>query len=542
MTPPFASGRRAFLISLAASTALTTLGLSAEAIAAEGLALGPPIDFSFDDLIAEAQHLALRPYQPVPNPDHDLVEQIDWAAHGQIRFKPQDALFAEGPGNFPIAFFYPGRFFQTPVRMFVLDQNQHRTTARELAFDKRLFDIPTNSPGQQLGSHAGFAGFRVQESRLGDQSRLDWRTNDWAAFLGASYFRAIGDQYQYGLSARGIAVNVAYPGTTEEFPHFTRFYFVPSEAHSATVVVYALLDGPSLAGAYRFAMTRGTGVVMEVESTLFLRQDIAQFGIAPITSMYWFSKTLKDTGVDWRPEVHDSDGLALWTGNGEHLWRPLNDPRQVIASAFFDDGPRGFGLMQRERRFDAYLDGVHYERRPSLWVEPLDNWGEGSVQLVEIPTKEEIYDNIVAMWVPRAQATAGSHYYLHYRLHWLSDEPFVATLARCVATRMGRGGQPGLTRPPNMEKFVVEFKGGPLEQLPLGAAPEAVLTTSRGQFSGVFTEAVPNGQAGHWRAQFDLSVEGDDPVEMRLFLRRDGLALTETWVYQYHPRPHPSGV
>jgi glucans biosynthesis protein len=251
--------------------------------------------------------------------------------------------------------------------------------------------------------------------------------------------------------------------------------------------------------------------------------------------MYWFSESVKGTGTDWRPEVHDSDGLAIWNGAGEHLWRPLNNPEQTTASAFGDDNPRGFGLLQRDRNFDHYEDGVRYERRPSLWVEPREGWGEGAVQLVEIPTSDETDDNIVAMWVPRARAVAGSSYRLRYRLYWQQDEPFPTTLARCVATRLGNGGQPGQPRPQNVRKFIVEFKGAPLEKLPFGELPEAVVTASRGQLSSLFTEAVPDGVTGHWRAQFDLAVDDAAPVELRLFLRHRDQTLSETWVFQYHP-------
>ena len=251
--------------------------------------------------------------------------------------------------------------------------------------------------------------------------------------------------------------------------------------------------------------------------------------------MYWYSETVKATGIDWRPEVHDSDGLAMWNGAGEHIWRPLNDPPHTMASAFVDNNPHGFGLLQRDRNFDHYLDGVYYDRRPSLWVEPLDGLGAGAVQLVEIPTDDEINDNVVAMWVPQQPAKAGSSYRLRYRLHWKADEPYPTPLARCVATRMGRGGEPGNPRPPGVRKFVVEFLGGPLASLPFGVKPEPVLTAARGQFSYVFTEAVPDGVPGHWRAQFDLTVEGKEPVDLRLYLKSGSQTLSETWLYQYHP-------
>ena len=525
--------RRTFLHSAAATATLVALGIPIEAIAANRVKFGSASSFSFDTLIAQAKALAQKPYKPQPTPPRAILDRIDYAAHGKIKYKTDYALFADGPGQFPVTFFHLGRFFQSPVHMYLIDEKAPK--AREIIYDETYFDMPDDSPARELPRGSGFSGFRFQESRRGDQEKLDWHKNDWVAFLGASYFRAIGDLYQYGLSARGIAIDVAQAGKSEEFPNFTHFYFTVPDDNSDTVVIYAMLDGPSICGAYKFTMQRGDGVTMEIDTALFLRRDIDRFGIAPVTSMYWFSESVKGTGTDWRPEVHDSDGLALWSGAGEHIWRPLNNPGQTTASAFGDNNPRGFGLLQRDRNFDHYQDGVHYERRPSLWVQPLEGWGEGAVQLIEIPTDDEIHDNVVAMWVPSAKAAAGNSYRLRYKLDWQKDEPFPSTLARCVATRLGNGGVPGQPRPKNVRKFMVEFLGEPLEKLAFGEKPEAVLTASRGTFSYIFTEAVPDGVAGHWRAQFDLTVEGSEPVDMRLYLRLKDQTLSETWLFLYDP-------
>ncbi|MGI4776835.1 MAG: glucan biosynthesis protein [Janthinobacterium lividum] len=527
--------RRSFIAAGSASVALAALGLPAQALAAAGLKLGQPGPFSFDRLAAEARSLAARPYVSGNILPAEVLEKIDYETHGKIRFDTDNALFKDGPGAFPVTFFHLGRYFQTPVHMHVLETASGDTFSREILYDPAYFDMPADSPARQLQQGAGFAGFRFQESRLDDQAKLDWRKNDWVAFLGASYFRAIGELYQYGLSARGIALDVAMPDRPEEFPSFTRFYFEPPVDGSDKVTVYALLEGPSIAGAYRFVMRRGKSVLMDIDCQLFVRKDIARLGIAPLTSMYWYSETVKPTGVDWRPEVHDSDGLAMWNGAGERIWRPLNNPTQTRASAFTDGGPRGFGLLQRDRIFDHYQDGVYYEKRPSLWVEPLGDWGEGSVQLVEIPTDDEIHDNTVAFWVPKAPAVAGSSYTLKYRLHWTDGEPYPSPLAHCIATRIGRGGQPGQPRPGGVRKFMVEFIGAPLATLPFGVKPELVLTASRGTFSYVFAEAVPDGVAGHWRAQFDFSSPGSEPVDMRLFLKNGDRTLSETWLYQFQP-------
>lgn len=478
--------------------------------------------------------MAAQPYAPAWLLPNEVLDRIDYDAHGKIHFNTNYALFGEGPGRFPATFFHLGQFFRVPVQLFLLDKTRDGALAREIAYDDRYFDMPQDSPARELPHGAGFAGFRFQEPRDGE---LDWKKNDWVAFLGASYFRAIGELHQYGLSARGIAVNVAEPTAPEEFPDFSQFYFERPTPGSDVVTVYALLNGPSVTGAFRFDMRRGKGVVMDIDSVLFLRKDIGRLGIAPLTSMYWYSETEKPTAVDWRPEVHDSDGLAIWTGNGEHLWRPLNNAPRITTSAFVDNNPRGFGLLQRDRNFDHYLDGVRYDRRPSLWVEPLGDWGKGSVQLVEITTDDEIHDNVVAMWVPQEPARQGQSYRFAYRLHWLADEPYPTPLARTVATRLGNGGQPGQPRPPNVRKFMVEFFGQPLASLAYGVKPEPVLTTSRGSFPYILTEAVPSDVPGHWRIQFDLAAEGTEPVELRLFLKAGDRTLSETWLFQYHPFP-----
>ncbi len=527
--------RRTLLAGAGTTATLAALGFAPEALAEQGLKLGDAEAFGFDLLKRRARELAARPYQAPSSPRTDIVERIDYDAHGKIRFRPEMALWADGPSPWPVTFFHLGRYFQKPVRMHVVEDGK----AREILYDESYFAMPADSPARQLPPGAGFAGFRIQESRTGHPGRegepLDWKTNDWVAFLGASYFRAIGELYQYGLSARGLAIDPAVSGKSEEFPDFTHIWLETPREGAEHVVVYALLSGPSVAGAYRFRMHRGKGVTMDIDKAIVLRRDVSRLCVAPLTSMYWYSETVKPTAIDWRPEVHDSDGLALWTGAGERAFRPLNNPPHTVASAFLDSNPKGFGLLQRDRETGHYLDGVFYERRPSLWVEPLGDWGKGAVQLVEIRTDDEIHDNIVAMWVPDGPARAGNSYDFSYRLHWVAEEPFPSTLGKVVATRLGNGGQPGTARPRGVRKFMVEFRGPPLEAIPFGTKPEVVLSASRGSFSYVFAEAVPNDVPGHWRAQFDLTVAGNEPVEMRCFLKAGETVLTETWLYQYLP-------
>ncbi|HMK89208.1 MAG TPA: glucan biosynthesis protein D [Methylocystis sp.] len=523
-----APDRREFLKGAAATSALGALYASpARGQDDAALKFGPSRPFSFEALKQEARRLIGEPYRPQSVPDPEITSKIDYEAWGKITYNTDHALYAVGKEKFPVEFFHLGMFFKKAVRIYAVEDG----AAREILYDTSYFDMPEESIARRLTPGAGFAGFRIQEPKGG---ALDWRKNDWVAFLGASYFRAIGELRQYGMSARGVALDTWVAGRQEEFPGFTHVYVGPETDEG--VVLHAFLEGPSIVGAYRFVMARGKGVVMDIDCKLFLRGDFIRFGIAPLTSMFWFSETEKPRAIDWRPEVHDSDGLSMWTGAGERIWRPLNNPPRVMASAFGDNNPKGFGLMQRDRSYDHYLDNVFYDRRPSVWVEPKGDWGKGAVHLVEIPTDDEIHDNIVVVWTPEKPAVAGSEFEFSYRLHWLADEPYPTKLARCVATRLGNGGQPGKPRPKGVRKFMVEFLGGPLAALPYGVKPEPVLWASRGTFSDyVYTEAVFDNVPGHWRAQFDLVVDGQDPVEMRLFLRNGDTVLTEQWLYQYHP-------
>ena len=520
--------RRHFL-SLAAASQLAALFGSRSEAAIDKLDLGPARPFSYDRLKAMARELAAKPYAPPPRPNPDIVSKIDYDAHGKLRYRPDVALWKDGPSTYPITFQHVGMFFPKTVRMHVVEGRE----AREVIYHPEYFAVGPEHVASQLPARpSAFAGFWVMESRNGP----DWRQREpWATFLGASYFRGVGELGQVGLSARGIALTPAGPGP-EEFPDFTAFWFEPAKGADEPLTVYALLDSPSICGAYRFLLRRTKGVVMDIDTTLHLRADVDRLGVAPLTSMFWYSETTSSQMIDWRPEVHDSDGLAIWNGAGERIWRPLNNPGGARVSAFLDNSPRGFGLMQRDREFGHYLDGVRYHLRPSAWVEPVGEWGPGAVHLVEIPTDDEIHDNIVAYWCPQEPAKAGRTLSFAYRLHWLADEPYPTPLARVMATRLGRGGQPGLPRPQGVRKFMVEFKGPPLEKLPFGVKPEPVLWASRGRFGDyVFTEAVPNDVPGHWRTQFDLIVEGSEPVDMRCYLRLGETTLSETWLYQYLP-------
>lgn len=494
--------------------------------------------FSFEALIARARAMARAAYQPPPLPMPEVVQQIDYARHGELVFRTGRALFSGQPdtgheAGYPLEFFPLGKYAPKGVRMFMVEEGQ----AIEIPYAADFFDMPSDNPARKLPADAGFAGFRLQEWYQAE----DWTHQDWVAFQGASYFRAIGASGQYGQSARGIVINAAAPDKPEEFPDFTEFYIeeTPGADADAPVTVCALLDGPSVSGAYRFRLTRGLdrsrGVVMEIEANVFLREDVDRLGLLPLTSMFWFGEYGSQRLLDWRPEVHDSDGLEMWAGSGERIWRPLNNPDGTRVSAFKDENPQGFGLMQRDRNFDHYQDGVFYDRRPSVWVEPVTPLGAGEIQLMEIPTDDEINDNIGAFWVPAGKAAKGNSYALHYRLHWQDLCPVPATnIAQTIGTRIGRGGQPGHPRPPHVYHFAVDFdRPSVMRQIPYGVFPKVMVSTSKGAISRTFAQPVPGGNV--WQANFDLELLPDEIADLRMYLALDGAPLTETWLYQFKP-------
>ncbi len=496
---------------------LAALGISVPFPALAAPRLGEGVPFSFDRLVEAMRQKAALPYEPPATRAADVLEKVDYDAHWKIQFKPDHTLEL-ADGKAPIRFFHLGRYFKDPVGLNVIDGD----VARPILYGPDYFTMPDDSPAKALPDDIGFAGFRVME---------EGAEKDWLAFLGAAYFRSSGELDQFGMSARAVAIDVAMP-TPEEFPRFTDFWFAPLEG--GTLTIYMAMDGPSITGALRMDCDRSKGVVMDISARYFMRKDIARLGLAALTSMFWYGETNGRQGRDWRPEIHDSDGLAIWTGAGERLWRPLNNPPSVMTSSFVDKDVRGFGLMQRDRNFENYQDdGVFYEKRASVWVEPKGGWGEGAVQLVEIPTDDEIHDNIAAYWVPNEPALAGREVAIDYRLSWLADEPYPPQVAKVYSTRAGMGGVPGQVRPKGVVKFAVDFEGGGIAKLGQQDGVEAVVAASRGSISGVYT--LPVVGTGRWRAIFDLATEGTDPVELRLFLKDAEATLTETWLYQYHP-------
>jgi glucans biosynthesis protein len=523
--------RRDFLkaSSLIGSSAFLPFAPLFAAVENQTKSIGPREAFDYAWLKGLARNLATQDYE---SPEVTLPKQLQdltWDDYQSIVFKPDHALWSDmEQSKYRAQLFHLGLYFKKPVQIYEIVNGQ----AQEIAYDPAMFDYGKSGiDGKALPEDLGFAGFRLHHQN-------DWK-RDIAAFLGASYFRAVGKSMQYGMSARGLAIDTAMD-RPEEFPDFTRFWLERPEANSDVINVYALLDSPSVTGAYRFAITDIDGVVMEVDAALYPRKNIERLGIAPLTSMYMIGENDRDANWDWRPEIHDSDGLSMHTGNGEWLWRPLVNPRQLRFNSYQDNNPRGFGLIQRDRDFDHYQDdGVFYDRRPSVWIEPKGDWGSGAIQLVEIPTLDETFDNIVAFWNPEKQATPGEEMLYGYRIFWRGRPPEEPQLARCVATRTGLGGVVGQRREYFSWRFVVDFQGGPF---PFNEGEdvkvEPVINHSAGRVE--ITSARPLASIQGYRAMFDVVPpdDGTDPINLRLYLQTsDGQPLTETWLYQWNPPP-----
>lgn len=491
--------------------------------------LGERQPFDYAALKGRAQALAREAYAPRTQSLPEAVAKLDWDQYQSMRFHDDHLLWRDDKLRFEAAFFHLGLYFKSPVRIHELIDGQ----AQELAYDPAMFDYGDSKlSGAKLPRDLGFAGFRLN-------FHTD-RTRDIAAFLGASYFRAVGGNWQYGLSARGLALDCGME-KAEEFPDFVAFWLERPAPEATRITIYALLDSPSITGAYRFDITPAATLTMDVDAAVYPRTAVERLGVAPLTSMFQCGENDRRMANDWRPEIHDSDGLAMWNGSGEWIWRPLTDPRNRQFNVYVGENPRGFGLLQRDRNFDHYQDdGVFYELRPSLWVEPRAGWGRGSVQLVELPTRDETLDNIVAFWCPEKTPQAGDELLYSYRLHWGVQMPFQPTLAQVVATRCGVGGVVGRKRSYYSARFAVDFAGGDLSLLGKDAKIKPVITASRGSVE--ITSARPLKQIDGYRALFDWVpwVPGDDseqPVDIRMYLSVDGQPFSETWLYQWSPPP-----
>jgi periplasmic glucans biosynthesis protein len=482
--------------------------------------------FSFASVQRLAQQRAAQPYRDRTPALPPRLAKLSYDAFRDIRFRPAAALWHD-QALFEVQFFHRGFTFARQVN---INEVNAAGVSRPIIYNPAFFTFGhlTGMTSKDLPARTGFAGFRVHYPLYTSMYK-----DELAVFLGASYFKVLGRRQGYGLSARGLAINTATVGG-EEFPSFTDFWFVRPTSEQRTLTIYALLDSDSLTGAYRFDVRPGSTTQVEVTGEIYPRKDIEKLGIAPLTSMFLFGEDHSGRHFDdFRPEVHDSDGLMSETGSGQWLWRPLSNPHELRVSRLMDKNPHGFGLSQRDRNFDHYQDSEsRFQARPSYWIEPHGDWGDGGVELVEIPTDEEINDNIVAYWVPTAPVKAHQSVKFSYLLSAYSESPIWPPAGKVMATRTG-SATPGVNTSHGRRRFTVDFAGGPLGDLAPSQLVKAEVTASHGQIDNVTVARIL--ETGAWRVAFRYTPDGTKPADMHCFLLLYGEPLTDTWTYLWNP-------
>lgn len=475
--------------------------------------------FDFQDVARVARQVAEEPWEAPPTVP-EFLRNLSYDAYRDIRFRGRYSLWHESGTNFQVMLVAPGLNYHHPVQIKVVDADG----VHPVPFRKAWFAWPEKLAAK-VADDLGYAGLKLTYPLHAPEVQ-----NQFLVFVGASYFRGVARDQNFGLSARGIAIDTGL-AKGEEFPAFTRFWLVRPSPDATAMKLYALLDGPSLAGAYQFVVYPGAPLRIEVRARLFVRQDIQLLGMAPLTSMFQYGANTPRPEGAWRPAVHDSGGLLVHAGTGEWLWRPLVNPATLQNHYFSVDSPKGFGLMQRQTRFAAYQDAqARYDRRPSAWVEPLGDWGKGQVVLVEIPTNSEYNDNIVAFWSPADEPSQGDIVDLRYTL--LFGDPDVAAepMARALTTLVGHPVAERPEVPDNAYRIVVDFAGEPLAGLDADAGVRAMVSGLGG------TRVIENSvrRIDHprlWRMSLLVAPAAGKPLALRAYLKHGDHTLSETWSY-----------
>ncbi|XDA97728.1 glucan biosynthesis protein G [Sulfitobacter sp. LCG007] len=500
-------------LSLLAGLALSPFAARAQT-AEPGLQVGASEPFDPRVVVDRARDMAAGPYVPRPKIPQSWLD-LSYDQYRSIWFDSRNALWENTETPQRVDVFPPGLYFPQAIELNTVEGG----LARRVKFDLGVFDKTDQFPDVKLDDTLGYSGLRLRA-----ELHQEGIFQEYAVFQGASYFRGIGADEGYGLSARGLALKTGDP-EGEEFPDFVAFWVERPEPGVKSVVLHALLDSPSCTGAYRFDILPGDTLQMDISATIFARTDLSRIGLAPLTSMFLFDETMRDRFSDYRPAVHDSDGLLIRNGYGEVIWRPLCNPVALQLSAFSDENPRGFGLMQRARRFSNFNDlEALYHRRPSAWITPQGDWGAGSVVLVEIPSDKEIYDNIVCFWRPSEPVPAGGELSFRYALDW-GDAPVPPSDQRLRVIGTAIGGHLG-----DETVVVIDFENSALVPEDL-ARVELSLQSSKESLTHSAVQRNPETKGP--RATFSFDPGDEDLIEFSAQLRLDGTPLSEMWQYRW---------
>ena len=477
--------------------------------------------FAFDDVIRMARTMAAEGYLSTTPAQPRELRQLDYDQHRDIRWKDELTLWRREGLPFQVRFFHPGYIFDRAVEIYEVTGR----TIERLRYSPDFFNFGRNTFTARFPESVGYAGFRIHHP-LNKPDVLD----EVCVFLGSSYFRAIPKDLVYGLSARGLALDTAAPKRSEEFPVFTKFWLRRPDRYSRSMFFYGLLESRSVMGAYQFELLAGEETHLRVKAVLFFTRKSEHAGFAPLTSMYWYGENTSDTFGDFRPEVHDSDGLLLERSTGEWIWHPLSWSKQLQLNSFADEQPKGFGLLQRDRDFNHYQDlEALYHQRPSAWVQPVAGFGRGSVQLIQLHARNEFMDNVTAFWTPEKPPVLLQPVEIEYVIRWFSEAADLPPLGRCVLTRVDDQDKD------YYRHYFLEFAGGPLAELKPGITPQADVQSLTG--AGISEIKVEwNDFNKQWRVSFVASTpENRKPQELICRLTNDGKPLTETWSYTWLP-------
>ena len=522
MTIKHPLSRRTLLVGVVAASGARALPA---ALAQTDAQAGGGAPFAYEDVVKRARDLAASPFDASVPTLPDGLANLDFDAWRDIRFKPEKALFGAQNGNFRLELFHLGHLYKRPVVINVLRDG----IPAPIPYATNLFDYGRTKVDPNEPINLGFAGFRL---RFPLNAPHVW--DEAIAFLGASYFRFLGRGQRYGLSARGLTI-AARPGLSEEFPFFREFWIETPAPTAERMIIYALLDCESATGAFRFELAPGQETTVDANATIFARKTIPALGLAPLSSMFFVGKNDHRFADDFRGELHDSDGLLMRTGAGEWMWRPLSNPAAPAVSDFLDTNPHGFGLLQRDRNFSDYQDlELAYELRPSYWIEPHEGWGEGRVELLELPTSDETNDNIVAGWSPKEGLEAGKSIAYGYRITAIMLDQSLTPSGRTVGTYRAAPRALGAAEapPPGATRFLIDFAGGDLSYyMSDPSLVETIATASTGRVLRTFL--IPNAHIRGFRAAVDVAVDSGQSCDLRVFLRAEAKALTETWTFPW---------
>lgn len=484
-------------------------------------AAGDPPRFDPTQVLEAARALSRQPWRKPPHELSEAFAGVNFEQYSTMRRKPGALVWDAQQTGFSLEPTHRGFIFTNNLQINLVEDG----IVRRLAYDSNEFDFG-KAPAPADKRDVGFAGFRLMQRTPSGELR------DAMLFQGAGYFQTGARNQPFGAAARALAIRPVDLNKSEEFPYIVAVWIERPALAANAVVIHALLDSESVTGAFRFTLRPGDTTIVDTESTLFTRAAIDHIGLATVQGTYLFGPIERRRGDDVRPNVYDVAGVQMLSGGGEWIWRPVANRATLQASAFVDDNPRGFGLVQRDRDFSHFRDDdAHWEARPTVWTQPIGDWGPGHVTLLEIPAESQVNQNIVTYWRPRASLPANAEQSFAYRQFWTWSPSERPPLAVAALSRSGR--VPGAAANARRRRFLVEFTGDMLADA--GATPDVTprAYASSAQVSNLRCVHVREQKAA--RVTFDVEAGADPNVELRLILETAGRQISETWLYRWTP-------